>query len=218
MVRITACNQCGCSAAASFSVTADSCKTFCIAIGGPNSDVGGSIIQTTDGGYAITGYTDSYGQGGKDVYIIKLDINGNIQWTRTIGGPGNDVGNAIVQTADSGYIIVGSTTSFGQGSWDIYVVKIDNNGNLQWTKTIGGTDRDVGRSVVQTSDGGYAIVGHTYSFGGGIFYNIYVIKLSANGTIQWTRTIGGTYNDYGLSIVQTSDNGYVITGHGNSHR
>jgi hypothetical protein len=123
-------------------------------------DVGFSLIQTSDGGYAIAGFTSSFGAGEWDVYVVKLDANGNLQWTKTIGGPYLR-GHSLIQTSDGGYAIAGATKSFGAGKLDVYVVKLDANGNLQWTKTIGGPASEIGNfhSLIQTSDGGYAIAG-----------------------------------------------------------
>jgi hypothetical protein len=184
---------------------------FCKAIGGANYDDGKSLIQTSDGGYAIAGYTFSFGAGKMDVYVVKLDANGNLQWTKTIGGKNADGGSSLIQTSDGGYAIAGATTSFGAGEWDVYVVKLDANGNLQWTRTIGGGDWDEGHSLIQTSDGGYAIAGFTKSFGAG-GKDVYVVKLDANGNLQWTKTIGGENDDRGNSLIQTSDGGYAIAG------
>ncbi len=180
-------------------------------IGGPGDEIGFSLIQTSDGGYAIAGATYSFGAGDEDVYVVKLDANGNLQWTKTIGGPKREWGNSLIQTSDGGYAIAGSTTSFGAGGWDVYVVKLDSSGNLQGTKTIGGKGWDAGISLIQTSDGGYAITGYTKSFGAG-GEDVYVIKLDANGKLQWTKTIGGENDDRGFSIIQTSDGGYAIAG------
>jgi hypothetical protein len=180
-------------------------------IGGPESEEGNSLIQTSDGGYAITGFTKSFGTGELDVYLVKLDANGNLQWTKTIGGPKIEVGISLIQTSDGGYAIAGITTSFGAGGADVYVVKLDANGNLQWTKTIGGKKADVGTSIIQTSDGGYAIAGYTQSFGAGEA-DVYVVKLDANGNLQWTKTIGGEGSEGGSSLIQTSDGGYAIAG------
>jgi hypothetical protein len=180
-------------------------------IGGPESEEGNSLIQTSDGGYAITGFTKSFGTGELDVYLVKLDASGNLQWTKAIGGKNDDMGNSLIQTSDGGYAIAGSTRSFGAGEWDVYLVKLDANGNLQWTKTIGGKKDDVGTSLIQTSDGGYAITGSTRSSGAGEA-DVYIVKLDANGNLQWTKTIGGENNDWGLSLIQTSDGGYAITG------
>jgi len=184
---------------------------FCKAIGGPASEWGASLIQTSDGGYATASKTESFGTGGVDVYVVKLDAKGNLQWTKTIGGPGDEIGFSLIQTSDGGYAIAGSTGSFGAGWYDVYAVKLDANGNLQWTKTIGGKKEDGGFSLIQTSDGGYAIAGYTFSFGAGEA-DVYVVKLDANGNLQWTKTIGGPGNEIGFSLIQTSDGGYVLAG------
>jgi hypothetical protein len=185
---------------------------FCKAIGGPESERGNSLIQTSDGGYAIAGSTISFGAGEADVYAVKLDANGNLQWTRTIGGPESEAGNSLIQTSDGGYAIAGATNSFGAGKADVYLVKLDAKGNLQWTRTIGGESDDIGHSLIQTSDGGYAIAGHTKSFRAGD-WDVYVVKLDAKGNLQWTRTIGGESDDIGHSLIQTSDGGYAIAGY-----
>jgi hypothetical protein len=184
---------------------------FCKAIGGPANEWGNSLIQTSDGGYAIAGTTTSFGAGLSDAYLVKLDANGNLQWTKTIGGKDFEDGYSLIQTSDGGYAIAGYTKSFGAGEDDVYVVKLDANGNLQWTKTIGGKKRDRGSSLIQTSDGGYAIAGYTESFGAGET-GVYVVKLDAKGNLQWTKTIGGENIYSGSSLIQTSDGGYAIAG------
>jgi len=184
-------------------------------IGGPKDDQGTSLIQTSDGGYAIAGYTKSFGAGDYDVYVVKLDAKGNLQWTKTIGGSKDDRGTSLIQTSDGGYAIGGYTTSFGAGKADVYLVKLDAKGNLQWTKTIGGPEGEAGFSLIQTSDDGYAIAGIIISFDleeGDIYDDVYVVKLDANGNLQWTKTIGGESWDWGYSLLQTSDGGYAIAG------
>jgi len=154
---------------------------FCKAIGGKNDDGGVSLIQTSDGGYAIAGSTRSFGAGDWDVYVVKLDANGNLQWTKTIGGPETEEGRSLIQTSDGGYAIAGLTNSFGAGDWDFYIVKLDAKGNLQWTKTIGAKNKYSSKlSLIQTSDGAYAIAGKTESFGAG-GDDVYVVKLDKNG-------------------------------------
>ncbi len=143
--------------------------------------------------------------------VIKLDSNGNLQWSRRIGGGGNDYSTSITQAADGSYLITGFTLSFGQGGYDIYIVKLDANGNLQWTKTIGGLGDEQSFSIIQTNDGGFAIAGFTSSFGQGA-QDVYLIKLDSNGYIQWTRTIGGPVTERGYDLVQTTNGEYVITG------
>jgi outer membrane protein assembly factor BamB len=101
---------------------------FCKTISGPENEWGSSLIQTSDGGYAIAGFTESFGAGEADVYVVKLDANGNLQWTKTIGGPHREEGTSLIQTSDGGYAIAGVTISFGAGEADVYVVKLDANG------------------------------------------------------------------------------------------
>lgn len=173
------------------------------------------IIQTTDGGYALFGSTDSFGEGGEDYFIVKLSSSGALQWSRTIWGTGGDYGFCIIQTTDGGYAMSGTTASFGVGYIDIYVVKLDNNGAFQWGKTFGGSNYDYGYSIIQTTDGGYAVAGTTNSFGAGN-YDAYILKLDGRGNLQWSKTVGGANDDDFLSIKQTPDGGYVAAGHTNS--
>src|SRR3972149_5400544 len=185
--------------------------TFQKTFGGTSDDWGFSVQQTTDGGYIITGTITSFGAGGQDVYLIKTDAGGNSLWTKTFGGITYDVGNSVRQTTDGGYIIAGTTYSFGVGNYDVYLIKTDANGNTLWTKTFGGTSSDEGYSAQQTTDGGFVITGYTGSFGAGNA-DVYLIKTDANGNTLWTKTFGRTNSDLGYSVQQTTDGGYVIAG------
>jgi len=129
--------------------------------GGTSMDASYSVQQTIDGGYIIVGWTESFGRSDQDVYLIKTDSSGNDVWAKTYGGSGNDQGFSVVQTSDSGYIIVGNTRSFGPGDEDVYLLKTDKDGDLLWDKTYGGTNYDAAYSVKQTIDGGYIIAGYT---------------------------------------------------------
>jgi hypothetical protein len=180
-------------------------------IGGSSQDVAYSIIQSSDGGYVVAGGTGSFGAGDSDIYVVKLDSSGNVIWTKTIGGSLTDVAYSIIQSSDGGYAVAGYTGSFGAGGWDIYVVKLDASGNVQWTKTIGGSYGDEANSIIQSSDGGYVVAGWTESFGAGD-RDMFVVKLDSSGNVQWTKTIGGSNDDGALSIIQSSDGGYVVAG------
>ena len=178
---------------------------------------GRSVQQTTDGGYIITGATNSIGGDSMNVYLLKTDASGIEQWTKTFGGT-DDRGNSVQQTADGGYIIVGETSSFGNGGNDVYLIKTDASGIEQWTKTFGGTDYESGYSVQQTSDGGYIIVGETHSFANGVpsangESTLYLIKTAGNGAEQWSIAFVGTdVEGVGYCVQQTTDGGYIIAG------
>jgi len=179
--------------------------------GGADKDYGYSVQQTSDGGFIITGYTESFGAGGYDVYLIKADSSGDTLWTKTYGGANDDYGRSVRQTSDGGFLITGGTYPFGAGAYDVYLIKADSSGDTLWTKTYGGTDTDIGESVQQTSDGGYIIAGYTHSFGAGE-NDVYLIKADSSGDTLWTKTYGGADADYGYSVQQTSDGGYIIAG------
>ena len=163
--------------------------------------MGRQVQQTSDGGYIIIGGQDL-------ISLIKTDGNGIEQWSQTFAGGGNDQGFSVQQTTDGGYIITGYVDGNGQ---DVYLLKTDGNGAEEWSQTFGGTGGDLGRSVQQTTDGGYIITGHTYSFGI-VGRDVYLIKTDGSGIEQWSQTFGGTSNDEGTSVQQTTDGGYIICG------
>ncbi|WP_337873532.1 T9SS type A sorting domain-containing protein [Ignavibacterium sp.] len=181
--------------------------------GGNNDDEGNSVVQTSDGGFVACGYTKSYGSGGNDVYLIKVDANGNQLWDRIFGGPSDEEAYSMVQTSDGGFLLAGATSSFGAGSRDIWLIKTDQSGNQQWTKTIGGLSSDGARSIAKTSDGGYIITGWTLSYGPGSIGNLWLVKTDSLGNMQWNKFFGGTDADRGLSVKQTIDGGYIATGY-----
>jgi len=187
-------------------------KTF----GNPGDDFGESVQQTSDGGYVIAGFTESYGAGGKDVWLIKTDSNGDKAWDETFGGTSDDGGWSVQRTADGGYIISGYTESYGGGARDAWLIKTDSNGNKVWDKTFGGASDDDGWSVQQTLDGGYIVAGATGSYGAGEG-DVWLIKTDSDGDKVWDKTFGGTSDDAGWSVQQTSDGGYVIAGYTSSY-
>ena len=176
--------------------------------GGTDDDEGKSVQQTTDGGYIITGRTES----GFSFYtcLIKTDGNGIEQWTENFGSTHSSFSYSVKQTADGGYIITGSDYNLAFNH-DLYLIKTDGNGIEQWSQIFLGVGDDIGRSVQQTTDGGYIITGSTESLGSGGL-DVYLIKTDGNGTEQWSKTFGGTDDDEGKSVQQTTDGGYIITG------
>lgn len=150
-------------------------KTF----GGSDDDRARSVQETIDGGYVVAGYTWSPSKW-EDVYILKLDARGNKLWEKTFGGSDNDGAWSIQQTNDGGYVVAGYTSSFGAGSYDVYVLKLDATGTKVWEKTFGGSYDDRAYCIQQTRDGGYIVAGYTSSFGVGN-YDVYIIKMDANG-------------------------------------
>lgn len=144
--------------------------------GGEDKDLGYFIQQTNDGGFIVVGRTKSFGAGYFDVFLVKIDIDGNEEWNRTFGGSEWDEGISVQQTTSGGYIIVGTTESFGNGEGDVWVIKTDANGDTAWAKTLGGTNYDEGVSVRQTVDGGYIIAGRTESYGSGSS-DVWLIRL-----------------------------------------
>jgi len=180
-------------------------KTF----GGSDSDGGNSVLQTQDNGYIILGYTQSFGAGASDVWLIKTDNSGDTLWTKTFGGMYSDAGASVQQTQDDGFIIVGITESFSNGATDAYFIKTNASGDTLWTKSLGGAFADDAISVQATTDLGYIAVGSTISFGS----SVWLIKMDAFGDTLWTKTFGGMFSDGGTSVLQTQDNGYIIVGY-----
>ncbi len=179
--------------------------------GGTNYDHGNSIQQTNDGGYIVTGYSSSFGAGSNDFWLIKTNSSGIKDWDETYGGTGDDICESVMQTSEGGYIIAGGTSSSGAGSRDVWLIKTDESGNEEWSKTFGGTNFDSAESVQQTTDGGYIIIGRTESYGEGMS-DVWLIKTDNNGNKEWDRTFGGGHYDYGWYGKQTSDGGYIIVG------
>ncbi len=176
-------------------------------------DAGNSVVQTTDGGYIIAGYTRHRAN---NVYLIKTDSLGNTLWENTYGNPAADMddeGYSVAQTSDGGYIITGYSES-DTNRMDVYLIKTNSLGNIVWERTYGGDENDEGRSVVQTSDGGYVITGITSSFVAG-YNDVLLLKTDSLGDTLWRKTydgMGDGETEFGNSVQQTSDGGYIIAG------
>jgi len=179
--------------------------------GGTGDDKARSVEQTNDGGFIITGQSSSFGAGDNDIYLIKKFSDGTLQWAKTYGGTDGDYGLSAKETNDGGFIITGIIFGFGSGG---YLIKTSSDGTLQWSKVFGGTGGGVGYSVQQTNDGGFILTG---SSGNGAGYSdIYLVKTASDGNLQWEKTYGGWGYDYGQSVRQTNDGGYIIGGYTNS--
>jgi hypothetical protein len=204
-------------------------------LGGSDIDYANSIQQTSGGGYIGAGYTNSTdggmagNHGDADAWVVKLNASGDIVWQKCLGGSNNDSANSIQQTSDGGYIVAGSTQSTdgdvtgfhlgNYGSPDVWVVKLNASGNIEWQKCLGGSGQEYADSIQQTSDGGYIVAGYTQStdgdvdgFHGGDSTDAWVVKLNSSGDILWQKCLGGSYADYARSIQQTSDGGYIVAG------
>ena len=206
-------------------------------LGGFGYEEASSIQQTTDGGYILAGWSNSNdsnvigNHGGVDYWVLKLDNAGSIQWQKSFGGSGDDIPYSLQQTTDGGYVVAGGSGSNdgdvsgnhgGSGGGDYWVVKMDNTGNIQWQKCLGGSDNDYASSIRQATDGGYIVAGLSLSNDGDVSGNhgqddYWVAKLGSTGSIQWQKCLGGSSGDAASSIKQTTDGGYIVVGNSGSN-
>jgi len=175
--------------------------------GGKDEDRANSIINTK-GGYIFAGETESYGHGDFDAYVVKVNKKGKREWFHAYGGKDDEVAHDIIET-ENGYILVGTTNSFGLNYKDVYVVKIDKNGKTIWQHSYGGKYDDEGYAITKSPDGGFVIVGKTETRRNGD--DLYLLKIDKNGKTKWSRTYGGESDDVGYDIITTKD-GYLIVG------
>lgn len=193
--------------------------SFCSAwertYGGSLGDRGYSVIQTSDGGLLVAGQTESFGPASWNIYLVKTDMDGETLWTAVCGGPANDYGYSVVEASDgSGYVVAGYTDSYGMGSWDVYMVKVNHSGGSVWTKTYGIFEGDGAYSIARTSDGGYVLTGFTERLFGGLFqWDVYLLRTNSAGDTLWTKRFGGGTHDFGYSVIQSIDGGFVIAGY-----
>jgi len=179
--------------------------------GGNDFDEGNSVQQTSDGGYIIIGEADFNGHHYRgNAWLIKTDVNGIIEWDKKFGGSLNDTGNAVQQTIDGGYIIIGSTESNAVGGYrDAWLIKTNESGYEEWSKVFGDSNDDRGLAIAISQEGGYAITGHTLQQSD---QQAWLVKVDVEGLLEWDVVISGGVYDMGRSINQTTDLGYIITG------
>jgi hypothetical protein len=171
-------------------------------------DIPFSIQQTADDGFIIAGYTQSQAAY-NNVLLLKTDLNGNQSWVKSYGGGGSEKALCVQQTFDAGYILVGYKKETPASPEDIWLLRTDANGDTLWTKTFGGEERDIGRTVLQTPDSGYIIAGHTMSYGQGS-WDVYLLRTDVNGDILWTKTYGGVKSEITFEMRATLGGGYII--------
>jgi hypothetical protein len=183
--------------------------------GGPMAETGWNVINTGDG-FLITADTASFGAGNKDVYLIKTDEKGGLIWTRTYGDAGADTGIGLCKANDSGFLTAGGTSSYGSGETDVYVVKIDKDGELIWDRTFGGTNYDYAYSI-SPAPGGYILTGYTSSFSKNPDSDLYLLKINEKGEKLWEKTFGGASWEAGYSVISLRQGGYAIAGYTDSY-
>ena len=211
-------------------------------LGGSGPDIGRCVQQTSDGGYILVGDSDSNTggdvtdtrNGDEDIWVVKVNATGAIQWQNLLGGSSAEHGCSVQQTTDGGYILLGSSKS-GQGGdvggashggFDLWAVRLRNNGTVLWQQQLGGSADDLGYSVRQTADGGYILLGESKSSANGTVseanngpagsIDIWAVKLGSGGAVEWDRLIGGSMDESGRSVRQTRDGGYIILGSSSS--
>ena len=176
-------------------------------------EVAKSIQQTNDGGYIVAGHTESFGAGGFDAWVLKLDSTGIVEWQKTYGGVAGDYARSIQQTIDGGYIVAGDTRSFspGLGGADAWILKLTSAGDIVWQRRYERGFVESASSIHQTSDGGYIVAGKSFTRYAGE-YDFWILKLTSIGDIEWQHIYGGIDDDNAHSIRQTSDGGYIVAG------
>ncbi len=185
--------------------------------GGERKETASAITQTADGGYIAVGSTKSYGAGGYDFYIVKMDAEGNKLWEKVAGGGAKDEATAVTATKDGGVLVLGTTKSYGKGSYNYYAIKLDAKGALVWEQVAGGKDWDIPSGVVEADDGSFLLVGKSESFGENS-YDGYVVKLSSEGKFIWEKTFGGKKEDMINAIAKGKDGGFLMVGKTKSYK
>ncbi|MDQ3046938.1 MAG: T9SS type A sorting domain-containing protein [Bacteroidota bacterium] len=185
--------------------------TWTATYGGGLPDYPNSILQDSDGNYMVAAYTKSFGAGGTDSYILKLNGSGDTIWTKTFGGSGEDEAKEIIASGDGNFIVVGRTNSISGTSQDMYLMKIDPSGNMIWTKTYGGPQFESGNSVKICLDGGYILGGQTLSYGSGMGDH-WLLRTNSSGDSLWSKTFGGTAFDETKYVLANPDGTFTLCG------
>lgn len=169
------------------------------------------VIPTANGGFATTGYTTSFGKGGKDICLATFNASGDIQWSQTYGADGDEEAVSLIQTSDGGYLIVGHTRSNSFGENDIYIIKTNSTGDMIWNKTYGGTDKELAWDVMELAGQKYLLLCQTQSFSNGLL-DICLLKINSSGVMEWAKSYGGFQNDWCYNMRKTIDGEYLLAG------
>ncbi len=189
--------------------------------GGSDHDIAKSIQETTDGGYIVAGNSQSSdgdldsNYGGRDFWIFKINSTGNLEWKKNYGGSDQETANSIQQTTDGGYVVAGITESNDGdvgGNHDLseaWILKLDEQGNIEWKNLFGGSNADVAYEIEQTTDGGYIVAG----LGSALNGKYWILKINSSGIFEWDKNFGGSIGSQAHSVQQTADEGYIATGY-----
>ena len=199
-------------------------------LGGSDDDEPGSVLLTSEGSYLISGWTKSvdgdvsFNHGNRDIWLVKLDVEGNILWEKTYGGSGNDYSYSSAKTFNHGFIFSGSTESndgnvsgYHGGFYDVWIVKTDSIGNLEWSKTYGGSDEEQSYDIIQTVDSNFSFTGYSFSSDDDVLNNYgeddaWVVKIDSLGNLIWQLSLGGTDRDQLYSIIAADEDTYMLAG------
>ena len=201
--------------------------------GGTNNDRAHSVVQTNDGGFVMAGFTESDDydisntNGSYDFWVVKVDSFGNLVWEHSFGGEGIEVSYDIAKTSDNGFVVVGNTFSangdilVNHGESDMWMIKLDEEGNLIWEQTYGGSQFDLAQAVVESKDGGFLIAGNTKSEDQDSTLNmgendIWVVKTNKTGELVWQKSFGGSGLDFGFDLLENSDGSIMVVGESSS--
>ena len=169
------------------------------------------VIPTSDNGFVVTGFTESAGKGGQDIFLSKFTNSGDLEWTKTYGGEALENPVSVVQTSDGGYLIVGHTRTYTFGENDMYILKTTSDGTMTWNKTYGGTDKELAWDAVELSGQDYLILGQSQSYSHGLL-DVTLTRINSSGNVIWAKAYGGAQNDWCYNMRETNDGDFLLAG------
>lgn len=181
--------------------------------GGNMWDSGHCVLQTSDSGYLFLGQTMSTSAGDSDFMLTKTSADGTVQWSKNYGGADYERGQWIETTSDGNFLLTGDTKTYGAGDYDVWLLKVSQSGETLWTRTFGGTGKDISKRIERTKDGGYVIAGNYRSLNGPEDPQMWIMKINAEGNKQWEQFFGGQFHEHAYFAKETPDGGWVLLGH-----